>query len=66
MAHSEFIGWSLFRHEDIASVLADPATYSNVSGFPAIVNAMDLLRQRAAAGAAMDVSPVQFGCESCY
>ncbi|MBK5206328.1 MAG: cytochrome P450, partial [Polaromonas sp.] len=41
VAHSEFMGWSLFRHEDIATVLADPATYSNVSRFQAIPNGMD-------------------------
>lgn len=41
VAHSEFLGWSLFRHEDIATVLADPKTYSNVSKFLAIPNGMD-------------------------
>ncbi|MEZ5613808.1 MAG: cytochrome P450 [Rhodocyclaceae bacterium] len=41
VAHSEFMGWSLFRHEDVASVLADPATYSNASRFLAIPNGMD-------------------------
>jgi cytochrome P450 len=41
VAHSEFMGWSLFRHEDITAVLADPATYSNVSRFLAIPNGMD-------------------------
>lgn len=41
VAHSEFLGWSLFRHEDIVAVLADPATYSNVSRFLAIPNGMD-------------------------
>lgn len=41
VAHSKFLGWSLFRHEDIAAVLADPATYSNVSQFLAIPNGMD-------------------------
>ena len=41
VAHSEFMGWSLFRHEDIAGVLADPDTYSNVSRFLAIPNGMD-------------------------
>lgn len=41
VAHSEFMGWSLFRHEDIAAVLADPASYSNVSRFLAIPNGMD-------------------------
>jgi len=41
VAHSEFMGWSLFRHEDIVTVLADPETYSNVSRFLAIPNGMD-------------------------
>ena len=41
VAHSEFMGWSLFRHEDIATILADPETYSNVSRFLAIPNGMD-------------------------
>lgn len=41
VAHSEFMGWSLFRHDDIAAVLADPKTYSNVSRFLAIPNGMD-------------------------
>jgi len=31
VAHSEFMDWSLFRHEDITTVLADPETFSNVS-----------------------------------
>ncbi len=41
VAHSEFLGWSLFRHEDIATVLANPETYSNVSRFLAIPNGLD-------------------------
>ena len=41
VAHSEFMGWSLFRHEDVATVLADPKTYSNASRFLAIPNGMD-------------------------
>jgi len=41
VAYSEFMGWSLLRHEDIATVLADPKTYSNVSRFLAIPNGMD-------------------------
>lgn len=41
VAHSEFMGWSLFRHEDITTVLVDPETYSNVSRFQAIPNGMD-------------------------
>jgi cytochrome P450 len=41
VAHSEHLGWSLFRHEDIAAVLSDPTTYSNASRFLAIPNGMD-------------------------
>ena len=41
VAHSEPMGWSLFRHADITAVLADPQTYSSVSRFPAIPNGMD-------------------------
>ncbi|MGI8486132.1 MAG: cytochrome P450 [Thermomicrobiales bacterium] len=41
VAHSEFLGWSLFRHEDIAGVLADPETYSSASHHRAIPNGMD-------------------------
>ncbi|MDP2139640.1 MAG: cytochrome P450 [Gammaproteobacteria bacterium] len=41
VAHSEFLGWSLFSHEDVVAVLADTQTYSNVSQFLAIPNGMD-------------------------
>lgn len=41
VAHSEFMGWSLFRHEDVSAVLADPDSYSNQSQFLAIPNGMD-------------------------
>ena len=41
VAHSEFMGWSLFRHEDVATVLSDPETYSNTSRFLAIPNGMN-------------------------
>lgn len=41
VAHSEFMGWSLFRHQDIMTVLADTVTYSNRSQFLAIPNGMD-------------------------
>ena len=41
VAHSEFMGWSLFRHADIAAVLAETETYSNASKFVAIPNGMD-------------------------
>ncbi len=41
LAHSKSLGWSLFRHEDITAVLADPGTFSNVSQFLSIPNGMD-------------------------
>ncbi len=41
VAHSTLMGWSLFRHADITSVLADSKTFSNASPFPAIPNGMD-------------------------
>lgn len=41
VAHSEFLGWSLFRHGDVTDVLADPATYSSASRHLAVPNGMD-------------------------
>lgn len=41
VAHSDFLGWSLFRHEDIKNVLSDPETYSSASRHRAIPNGMD-------------------------
>lgn len=41
VAYSEFMGWSLFRHEDVVGVLADPRTFSNASRYLAIPNGMD-------------------------
>jgi len=41
MAHNEFTGWSLFRHEDVVRVVADPETYSSAARHPAIPNGMD-------------------------
>ena len=41
VAHSELMGWSLFRHADVSAVLADTATYSNASRYLAIPNGMD-------------------------
>lgn len=41
VAHSDFLGWSLFRHEDVTDVLADPATFSSASRHLAIPNGMD-------------------------
>lgn len=41
VAHSDFLDWSVFRHEDIVSVLADPETYSSTSKRRAVPNGMD-------------------------
>ncbi|ASQ47063.1 cytochrome P450 [Legionella clemsonensis] len=41
VAHSDFMGWSLFHHQDITTVLSDPETFSNQSQFLAIPNGMD-------------------------
>jgi cytochrome P450 len=41
VAHSEFMGWSLFRWADVSAVLAEPETFSNASRHPAIPNGMD-------------------------
>jgi cytochrome P450 len=41
VAHSDFLDWSVFRHEDIVSVLADPETFSSASRRRAVPNGMD-------------------------
>lgn len=41
VAHSDYLHWSLFRHEDVVSVLADHATFSNSSRHLSIPNAID-------------------------
>jgi cytochrome P450 len=42
VAHSEFMGWSLFRHEDVTRVLLDHDTFSNaVSQHLSVPNGMD-------------------------
>lgn len=41
VAHSDFLGWSLFGHDDIKSVLSDPETFSSASRHRAIPNGMD-------------------------
>jgi cytochrome P450 len=42
VAHSEFLGWSLFRHEDVMRVLHDHETFSNaVSQHLSVPNGMD-------------------------
>ncbi len=42
VAHSDALGWSVFRHEDVMRVLEDPATFSNaVSAHLSVPNGMD-------------------------
>lgn len=41
VAYSEFMGWSVFRHEDIVDVLRDPDTHSSASRHVAVPNGMD-------------------------
>ncbi len=41
VAYSDFLDWSLFRHQDIISVLADAETYSSASKHLAVPNGMD-------------------------
>ncbi len=41
VAHSDFLGWSLFNYKDIGTVLADPETFSSASRHTAIPNGMD-------------------------
>lgn len=41
VAHSEFMGWSVFRHADVAAVTDDPATYTSTTRRVAVPNGMD-------------------------
>lgn len=42
VAHSEYLNWSLFRHEDVMRALLDHDTFSSaVSSHPAVPNGMD-------------------------
>ena len=42
VAHSDYLGWSLFRHADVLRVLDDHETFSNVvSRHPSVPNGMD-------------------------
>lgn len=42
IAHSEALGWSIFRRDDVMRVLGDPATFSNsVSTHLSVPNGMD-------------------------
>lgn len=41
IAHSEFMGWSIFRHADVAEVMDDPATYTSATRRLAVPNGMD-------------------------
>lgn len=41
VAHSDAMGWSLFRHADVSAVLLDTENFINVSRFPAIPNGLN-------------------------
>lgn len=41
VAWSDFLGWSLFRHEDVVRVLADPETWSSESSSGGIPDSLD-------------------------
>jgi cytochrome P450 len=41
VAYSEFLAWSIFRHDDIETILLDPETYSSASRRLAVPNGMD-------------------------
>ena len=42
VAYSDFLGWSVFRHQDVVRVLNDPGTFSNaVSTHLSVPNGMD-------------------------
>ncbi len=41
VAHSEFLGWSLFEHADIMRVVSDPGTFTSATRRMAIPNGMD-------------------------
>lgn len=42
VAHSDFLGWSLFRHGDVRRVLCDHETFSSVvSSYTSVPNGMD-------------------------
>ena len=48
VARSEYLGWSLFRHDDVMRVLLDHVTFSNVvSLHPSVPNGMDPPRHSA-------------------
>lgn len=41
VAFSEFLGWSIFRHEDVLRVLTAPDVFSSASAHRAVPNGMD-------------------------
>lgn len=41
VAYDEFLGWSIFQHDDVVAILDDPSTYSSASHHVAIPNGMD-------------------------
>lgn len=41
VAHSEFLGWSVFRHEDAVAIATDPERFSSATRRLAVPNGMD-------------------------
>ena len=41
VAHSEFMGWALFRHADVGSVVDDPTTCTSATPRLAVPNGID-------------------------
>jgi cytochrome P450 len=41
VAHSDALGWSVFRHDDVTAIAADPRTFSSATRHVAIPNGMD-------------------------
>jgi cytochrome P450 len=51
VAHSDLLGWSLFRHADVSAAASDPATYSSATRRVAIPNGTDPPQHTAYRGA---------------
>ncbi|HET7026121.1 MAG TPA: cytochrome P450 [Candidatus Limnocylindrales bacterium] len=41
VAHSDALGWSVFRHDDVTAIAGDPRTFSSATRHLAIPNGMD-------------------------
>ncbi|RDL47409.1 hypothetical protein BLJAPNOD_06249 [Ensifer sp. M14] len=50
VAHSDYLGWSLFRHQDVLQVLGDHETFSNVVSLVPRIAASPVTRANAIQG----------------